>query len=310
MTMTKRGFRSLDLNLLRVLAAVYRTSSVTEAARQLALSQPATSNALARLREYFGDALFVRSPRGLHPTRAAQRIAPAVIAQLKALESTVQSTEIFDPATSRAHWRLSLSDLGEILFLPALAEALLRESPRSQISNVAVAADLASAALEAREIDLAIGILSPAHRGIADEILFREQYVAISRPDWKPASSRAKRTLGAKDLQAAALAVASPIATYHAGVEQMLKRLRLSDRPVLRARHYAAFPEIIARTGVLALVPRAYARSLVPRHPLRIWEMPEIAPSYDVRMLWHQSVTGDPAHTWLRGLLRQLFARG
>ncbi len=180
------NFRQLDLNLLRVLAAVYRTGSVTAAARQLALSQPATSNALARLREFFGDALFVRSPRGLHPTHVAQRIAPAVIAHLQALESAVRSAEAFDPATSRVHWRLSLSDLGEIMFFPPLAQALRREAPNCALSNVAVAAGQVSAALEARDIDLAIGILKPAHRGIASETLFEEGFVGITSPDWTP----------------------------------------------------------------------------------------------------------------------------
>ena len=307
--MAQRNFRQLDLNLLRVLAAVYRSGSVTTAARQLALSQPATSNALARLREFFDDALFVRSPRGLHPTRAAQRIAPAVIAQLQALESAVNSAEAFDPATSVTHWRLSLSDLGEILFLPALAESLLRDSPGTRISNIAVAAEQVSAALEARDIDLAIGILHPAHRGVASEVLFSERYVAISRPGWTPAGRSQARTLGARDLRGASLAVASPVATFHAGVEQMLKRLRLTDRPVLHARHYAAFPDIIARTDVLALVPRMYAQSLQPRYELKVWELPVIAPRYEVRMLWHQSVTGDAAHSWLRDVMRRLFAR-
>ena len=135
------NFRHLDLNLLRVLAAIYRTGSVTEAGRQLALSQPATSNALARLREFFGDELFVRSPRGLHPTHVAQRIAPTLIAHLQGLETTVLgSAEAFDPAVSDAHWRLSLSDLGEILFLPSLAQALRREAPNCQLSNIAVSA--------------------------------------------------------------------------------------------------------------------------------------------------------------------------
>ena len=69
------NFRQLDLNLLRVLGAVYRSGSVTEAGHQLALSQPAVSNALARLRRYFEDPLFVPSPGGLHPTRLAQRVA-------------------------------------------------------------------------------------------------------------------------------------------------------------------------------------------------------------------------------------------
>ncbi len=308
--MPKRSFRHLDLNLLRVLGAVYRTGSVTEAGRQLALSQPATSNALARLREFFGDELFVRSPRGLHPTRTAQRIAPAVIAQLQALESTVQSAEAFDAATSRAHWRLSLSDLGEILFLPALAEALRREAPGSQIANVAVPAERVAAALEARDIDLAVGILQPAHSGIASETLFAERYVAITSPGWKPATGRPGRALNARQLSGAALAVAAPTATFHGSVELMLKRLKLNERAVLRARHYGALPEIVARTDLLALVPLMYAKSLAPRYRVRVWELPDLAPEYDVRMLWHQSVTGDAAHTWLRGILRRLFKRG
>eukprot|EP01034_Spumella_vulgaris_P043474 gene43474-53997_t len=82
--MTPLNFRSLDLNLLRVLAAIHRTGSVTAAGKALALSQPATSNALARLRDYFADDLFVRSPAGLKPTRLCERIAPDVAAWLQA----------------------------------------------------------------------------------------------------------------------------------------------------------------------------------------------------------------------------------
>lgn len=304
------NFRHLDLNLLRVLAAIYRTGSVTEAGRQLALSQPATSNALARLREFFGDELFVRSPRGLHPTRTAQRIAPAVIAQLQSLESTVLSAEAFDPAVSRAHWRLSLSDLGEILFLPALAQVLRSESPNSRVSNVAVAAERVSAALEARDIDIAIGILQPAHSGIAGETLFQERYVAITAAGWKPPSGRSGRRLTARQLADAALAVAAPTATFHGSVDQMLKTLKLADRAVLRARNYGALPELVTRTDLLAIVPLMFARSLAPRYDVRGWDLPEPAPRYDVRMLWHQSATGDAAHAWLRSVLRRLFQRG
>lgn len=303
------NFRRLDLNLLRVLAAVYRTGSVTAAGQQLALSQPATSNALARLREFFGDPLFVRSPRGLHPTRVAQRIAPAVIAHLQALESAVQSAEAFDPATSRVHWRLSLSDLGEILFLPPLAQVLRRKAPNCAVSNVAVAAGQVSAALEARDIDLAIGILKPAHRGIASEPLFREGFVGITSPDWTPPAERSGRTLSAQQLARAAIAVATPTATVHGALEARLKQLKLADRAVLHARHFGALPELVARTDLLAIVPRRYAESLAPRYAVRIWELPEVAPEYEVRMLWHPSADGDPAHAWLRALVKKLFAR-
>ena len=180
------NFRQLDLNLLRVLCAVYRTGSVTEAGRQLALSQPATSNALARLRGHFGDELFVRSPRGLHPTRLAQRIAPELIAQLRALEATVTASDTFEPPSSHEHWRLSMSDLGEMMFLPALARALREHAPHCRLSNLPVPAPQVGAALVAHEIDLAIGILQPGPRGIDHELLFEEPFVALSGAHWTP----------------------------------------------------------------------------------------------------------------------------
>src|SRR4051812_41161431 len=123
------NFRQLDLNLLRVLAALHRNGSVTAAGRALALSQPATSNALARLRDFFGDDLYVRAPGGLKATQLAERIAPAVQAQLQAMEALVTGRDDFEAARSDRHWRLSLSDLGEMMFLPPLAAALRARAP-------------------------------------------------------------------------------------------------------------------------------------------------------------------------------------
>ena len=303
------NFRQLDLNLLRVLCAVYRLGSVTQAAQQLALSQPATSNALARLRSFFNDELFVRSSRGLHPTRKAQRIVPALIAQLHALESTVINTEEFDPVSSQLHWRLSLSDLGEMMFLPTLAHAFRAEAPHSQVSNVAVAAQQVSAALDAQEINLAIGILGPSHISIASELLFQEHFVGITASNWRPAVGRAGVCLSTRQLAAAALAVASPAATFHGSVDLMLSKLKLNDRTVLRARHYGALPELVTRTDLMAIVPLMYANSLAPRYDVRIWELPDHGPRYDVSMVWHNSATDDRAHVWLRALVRRLFLR-
>ncbi|MGL6110524.1 MAG: LysR family transcriptional regulator [Rubrivivax sp.] len=303
------NFRQLDLNLLRVLCAVQRTGSVTEAGRQLAMSQPAVSNALARLRRSFDDALFVRSPTGLHPTRLAQRIVPQVAAHLRDLEALLCRGESFDPDTADVHWRLSLSDLGEMMFLPPLAAALRTESPRSRVSNVAVDATRVSAALEARDIDLAIGILLPEHVGIASESLFHEHFVALTGSHWRPAVGRAGKGLSTQQLAQASLAVAAPTATFHGSVESMLTRLKLSDRAVVRARHYGALPELVTCTDLMAIVPQMFASSLASRYAVRVWELPGHGPHYTVRMVWHQSATGDAAHAWLRERVRRLFAR-
>ena len=304
------NFRQLDLNLLRVLSAIHRTGSVTGAGKALALSQPATSNALARLRDHFKDDLFVRSPSGLQPTRLCERLAPGVQAQLQTLEALVSVRDDFDPARSEMRWRLSLSDLGEMMFLPPLAAALRQQAPQAHVTNVSVAADDVPAALESRDIDFAIGILQPRHRGVRADLLFREHYVALTSSRWRPASGTAGRTLSARQLAEASLVVASPTATFHGSVEKMLVRMKLSERIVLRARHFGALPELALNTDLLTIVPQMYAANLGQRHDLRVWELPRAAaPSYEVRMVWHASTAQDPAHQWIRAQVHRLFGR-
>ena len=299
------NFRQLDLNLLRVLAAIHRTGSVTAAARTLSLSQSATSNALGRLRHFFGDDLFVRSPSGLQRTRLCEQVAPAVVAHLLSLEAVVTGLEEFVPQLSRTTWRLSLSDLGEMLFLPRLTAALRQQAPHARVANISVPAAAVATALQAREIDCAIGILQPRHRGVLTGLLFREQYVAITSPDWKPASGGRGTSLTRKQLASAALAVASPTATFHSSVEDMLVGMDLADRIVLRARHFGALPELVTTSDLLAIVPAMYAASLPD---VKAWTLP-FAPHYEVHLVWHASTTNDPAQQWLRELLHALFRR-
>jgi DNA-binding transcriptional LysR family regulator len=204
---------------------------------------------------------------------------------------------------------LSLSDLGEMLFLPPLAQALRSQSPGSQISNVAVAALEVSAALEAHEIDLAIGILDSGHSSTTSELLFQENFVAITANRWRPVGGHAGGTLKAGQLASSSLAVASPAATFHGGVDLMLSKLKLNERIVLRTRHYGSLPELVTRTDLLAIVPLMFANSLAPRYDVRIWELPRHGSSYEVQMVWHRSAGMDLAHSWLRGVVRNLFQR-
>lgn len=303
------NFRQLDLNLLRVLGALHRTRSVTGAGKLLSLSQPATSNALARLRHVFDDELFVRTPAGLVATPLCQRIAPAVQGQLAELETLFSGEQAFDPAHGEADWRLSLSDLGEMMFLPPLAAALRAQAPKARLSNVSVPADAVGAALESREIDCAVGILQPRLRGIRTDLLFREHYVAIAAAAWRPRGRvRRDRALSLAQMGEASLVVASPLATFHGSVEQMLTRMKLADRIVLRARHFGALPDLTLQSDLLAIVPEMYARNLRQPEEFSVWQLPH-APTYEVRLVWHASTDLEPGQQWLRALIRSLFAR-
>jgi len=301
------NFRQLDLNLLRVLVAIHHSGSVTAASKALALSQPATSNALARLRRFFDDELFVRSPSGLRPTRLCEQLAPAMQAQLQAMENLLRGQQPFDAREAAMHWRLSLSDLGEILFMPGIAQALSERSPQSRLSNLAVAAPQVSGALEAREIDLAIGILQAQHRAIRRERLFAEHFMAVVPPSWRPAQG-GRGALSREQLADSRFIMVSPLATYHGSVETMLERMRLQDRIALRTRHFGAVADLVHDTGHVAIVPQMYALGLATRLGLKAHRI-EGASSYEVHLLWHSSTERDEAHQWMRALVKQLFQR-
>ncbi|GAA0511812.1 MULTISPECIES: LysR family transcriptional regulator [Pigmentiphaga] len=300
------NFRQLDLNLLRVLVSIHQTRSVTAAGKLLSLSQPATSNALARLRYFFDDELFVRTPQGLVPTRICEQVAPTVAAELRALETAVTGREAFDPQHSHVEWRVSMSDLGEMTFLPTLAAALHTEAPHSRLTNISVPANDVAAALEAREIDFCLGILHPKQRGIQADVLFHEPYVAITSPDWTPTPGHKGKTLSPAELASASLLVASPTATFHDSVSEMLTRMKLDDRIAVRARHFGALPEMVMNSRMLAIVPTTYARNAQPRYGFKVWTLP-YAPAYDVRLLWHASTARDPSLQWVRALVHRLF---
>lgn len=297
----RERFDRLDLNLLRVLVAIDRSRSVTEAGRILSLSQPATSNALARLRVAFDDPLFVRAPGGLAPTPLAERLAPAAARQLEALEQALSEPAVFDPARSNAEWRLSLSDLGEIVFLSRIAAAVLGQAPSTRLSNAAVPAARIADALARREVDLAIGILNPKLRGIRSALLFRESYVALGGPD-SPAAWRTR-----SGFSGVSLVVTSPTATFHQGIEQSLVRQKLGDRIAIRARHYAAIPDLVRNAPVVAIVPEMFARMACERQPLASWPVPIKLPVFDIRMVWHEATERDAAQRWLRQRVLELF---
>lgn len=302
------NFRQLDLNLLRVLVAVHRTGSVTLAGKSLALSQPATSNALARLRDYFEDELFVRAPTGLKPTRLCEQLAVDMHEQLLLMESMLVGRQEFDPINSDVHWRISLSDLGEMMFLPKLAAAMRTDAPHSRLSNIAVNADQVTNALESRDIDLAVGILSPEHRGIRSELLFHERYMAVTSLNWKPPSGRAGKTLSLEQLRQSGFAMASPTTTFHGSVEKMLTKMKLQERIVLRSRHFSAMPDIARQTDLVCIIPEMFVRQLQSHQDLRIWDITD-APVYEVRVIWHKSTDNDSRHIWMRKLVCRLFQR-
>ena len=113
------GLSKLYLNLFVLFEAIYNKRNLTRAAEVLSITQPAVSNALARLRRTLNDPLFVSTPAGMMPTPMTENIIGRVREALQLLDSSVYEGDVFDPASSERVFRLSMSDLAEALMLPA-----------------------------------------------------------------------------------------------------------------------------------------------------------------------------------------------
>ena len=160
------SIRQIDLNLLRLLLKIHEVRSVSKAGAEFGLSQPASSNALARLREMLGDPLFVRSRAGMTPTTYTETIVPQVARHLEGLFEVLQSSPVFDPGSSQEVFHLSLSDLGESVFLPRLVQHVFRLAPGVRLFNRAASSAELPDALERRQADVAIGVLPASERGL------------------------------------------------------------------------------------------------------------------------------------------------
>src|SRR5262245_50812510 len=128
------NLRGIDLNLLPVFEAVYVERSLTRAGEVLNVTQPAVSNALARLREAFGDPLFVRAGRGVAPTPKAQTLISPVREALTRLRSGLDPASAFDPKTSERAFNIASRDTSSSIIMPALAKKLGKVAPLVRIN--------------------------------------------------------------------------------------------------------------------------------------------------------------------------------
>ncbi|MGC1439671.1 MAG: LysR family transcriptional regulator, partial [Burkholderiaceae bacterium] len=150
------SFRNLDLNLLRVFDAVMLERSLTRAAAKLALTQPAVSNSVARLRDALDDDLFVRSGYGVEPTARSRTLWPVIREALEKLEAAISPSD-FDPATDTSSFRLAMADATATTFLPQLVRYLEAEAPGMSLRVMPLMTRDPRNLLEQGEIEIAVG---------------------------------------------------------------------------------------------------------------------------------------------------------
>ena len=151
-----------DLNLLRVFEAVWAARSVSKAAERLALTQPAVSSALARLRLAYGDPLFTRAGAQMAPTAFCVQQAHYLLDALALVERSLSDVQTFDAATSSREFVLGMRDIGESTLLPPVLAHCETAAPQVRFHTVLSPLETTSQKLADGRVDLAIGFLRPA----------------------------------------------------------------------------------------------------------------------------------------------------
>lgn len=299
--------QQLDLNLLYVLAALERKRSVSGAALSLHKSQPAISAALARMREFFGDPLFVRSGNTMEPTPRAVALIEAARQVLDKVGTDIVSTPTFDPKTTRQTISIALSDVGEVVFLPAILKDLRQLAPNALVRSVSLPAAEVAAGLENGSIDVAVGYYPDLKQSnFFQQVLFSDTFASLVRLD-HPVTAK-KLTL--KQYLQLEHAVVHAESRTEEVIERYLSRRRLRRQIVLSTPHFASAPIIVAQSDLIVTIPEPLARYFARvAANVRMIGLPFDPPRIQLKQFWHRKFHHDQRNAWLRARVCALFQK-
>ena len=301
------NFRTLDLNLLRVFDQVMTERNLTRAARNLAMTQPAVSNALARLRSALGDQLVTRSGYGVEPTPRASALWPAVSDALRQLEASFGPGD-FTASESRHSFLLAMADATAASLMPGLVRILERDAPGVSIRVVPLATRDPRPLLDDGQIDLALGFFpavladlsAQATAGgmaaFAHQRLYDGEYVCIMRSGHP--LSRGKLTLD-RYCAARHLLVSFSGRPFEL-IDEALASLGRERRVVLTVNQYFTAGRVVSASDLLTVLPRHFVKVTGMGNDLTLRELPFVMPPVHVDSLWHRRQAQRADHAWLR----------
>lgn len=305
----QRNLRSVDLNLLVVFDALMAERNVTRAAARRGLSQPAVSKALGRLRDLFGDPLFVRRDRAMEPTARALELAGPIHGALADISRTLAVPAAFDPATARASFRIATIDLYHTNLLPALVRHLRAHAPGVDLQVRANDCSLLPEQLAGGEIDLAFAPLVTRAPDLHAEPLWTDRMVVLMARD-----NPLRKTLTIESYAAAAhLVDAGHVRVSADGVgasvvDAILAARGLRRRIVLVLPSSAGVPYVVGGTDLIATLPSRIADGLASMPDVCVQKPAFLNVEVSPHMFWHRRLHANPLHAWLRGAIRAIAA--
>ncbi|MEY4208028.1 MAG: hypothetical protein RLZZ20_1180 [Pseudomonadota bacterium] len=301
------SFLTLDLNLLRVFDAVMTEQNLTRAASRLAMTQPAVSNAVKRLRDALGDELLIRTAHGVKPTARAESLWPAVRRALADLEEAV-APRSFELAKAHVTFRMAMADATAGLLLPPLVRVIEKDAPGIDIRMMPLTTREPRPLLLRGDIDLAIGFFpgvvaqlqGATETPIRHERLYTSQYVCVMRKE---------HALANKDLSLEAYCQANHLLVSFSGrarglVDDALLSLNKERRILLTVNQFFTAGKVVAHSDLIMVLPHHLIAATGMTNALVAKELPFPMPEVHIDMLWHERDARSPGHQWLREQLR------
>lgn len=311
--MADLNFRTLDLNLLRVFNEVMTERSLTKAACKLALTQPAVSNALRRLREALGDDLLRRSGHGLEPTARALALWPTVQQALRQLQETL-APGAFVPGQANTTFVLAMADATAAELIPGLIRVIDRDAPGVTIRVVPLTTRDPRRLLNEETADLAIGyfpavlaaLTSQAQAGenvaFEHQRLYLSKYVCVMRRD---------HPLAQEELTLDRYCAARHLLVSFSGrpfgfIDEALGSLGRQRHIVLTVNQFFTAGRVVATSDLLTVLPRHFVSVTGIADQLVLRELPFAVPAVHVDAVWHRRMQHNAAHAWLRDVVARL----
>lgn len=304
------NFRTLDLNLLRVFDEIMKERSLTRAAHNLALTQPAISNALRRFRETVGDELIKRHGHAMLPTPCALALWPSVREALNQLQE-VLSPSHFTPAAAKTTFVLAMADATAAKLMPGLVKVMDQQAPGISIRVVPLTTRDPRRLLDLESVDLAIGyfpatfadLTARAQAGetvsFSQQRLYSGEYVCVMRHDHPLADGplTLDRYCGARHL------LVSFSGRPFGFIDESLALIGRERRIVLTVNQFFTAGKVVANSNLLTVLPRHFVSVTGFAEQLVLQELPFSVPMVQVDAIWHQRMQSDSAHQWLRSTI-------
>jgi DNA-binding transcriptional LysR family regulator len=295
--MRTNSLTAVDVNLFKVFAAIYSQRNLTRAGDGLAMTQPAVSRALDRLRAVFNDRLFYRVEGEMRPTRVAELLAPHVLDGLARLESSLLLKTDESPLNQAVDIRLGLNDYLSAVALPAVLAQLRTQWPRAFVSTIATTYETAPEQVLREELDCAIVSTLTVNDRIATRPLFEEDYVVVMAADHPLAAQPALDIdgyLGFMHLLVSYTGVRS------GWVDQTLQALGHKREIGAVVHLYAGVPHLLRSHPYLCTVPRRLALMIAAGHGLSVHELPFESVCHLFHLVWARHLTAHALSACMR----------